>query len=75
MVLTLPEFFKQILNVEAQPSIDDYLPLIASIQDIDQIWAIIKRTTTLAIEQNKEEEIQGKDTFALRKLMEKFFII
>lgn len=71
VIPTLPDFFIKILNVEAQPSIDDYLPLIATIQDINQIWAIIERTTMLAIEQKKQKEIQGKDRFVLRESIEK----
>ena len=61
----LEEFFVQILHVESQPTIDDYLPLIATIQDVDQIWTIIERTTKLAIEQNKQTEIQGKEIISM----------
>lgn len=57
---TLQKFFLEILHIEFQPTIDDYLPLLSTIQDINQIWKIIEIITRLAMEHNKEEEIQRK---------------
>ncbi len=56
----LQRFFLEVLNVESQPTIDDYLPLLSTVQDIDQNWQIIEIITKLTVEQNKQEEVQGK---------------
>lgn len=58
--ITLQQFFLQILQVESQPTIDDYLPLLSTIQSIDNIWQIIDIFTKLAVEQNKQQEVRGK---------------
>ncbi len=57
---TLQAFFLDTLRVEFQPTIDDYLPLLSSVQDMDKIWQIIEIITKLAIEQNKQKEVRGK---------------
>jgi hypothetical protein len=57
----LAPFFLEILHVELQPTIDDYLPLLSTVQDIKQIWQIIEIITKLAIEQNQQQYIRGKE--------------
>jgi hypothetical protein len=34
--------------------------LLSTVQDIDQNWQIIEIITKLTVEQNKQEEVQGK---------------
>lgn len=75
MTSGLEQFFIEILHVESQPTIDDYLPLIATIQDVNQIWIIIERTTKLAIELNKQTEIQGRQNNSKVKIYRKIFLI
>ena len=58
----LQEFFLDALKVELQPTIDDYLPLLSTIQDTD-IWKIIEIITKLAVEQNKQQEVRGKENY------------
>ncbi|CAF2658198.1 unnamed protein product [Rotaria sp. Silwood2] len=54
----LNSFYLNILNVELHPTIDDYLPLLSTDQDINKIWQIIEIITKLAIEQNKQNEVR-----------------
>ncbi|CAF3761406.1 unnamed protein product [Adineta steineri] len=56
----LQSFFLDILHVESQPTIDDYIPLLSTIQDIDKIWQIIEIITKLTVEQNKHKEVREK---------------
>ncbi len=62
----LKVFFLEILQVEFQPRIDDYLPLLSTVEDIDKIWKIIEIITKLAIEQNKQHEVRGKEDLISR---------
>jgi hypothetical protein len=59
----LQRFFLEILQVELQPTIDDYLPLLSTVQDTNKIWQIIEIITQLAIEQNKQQEVRGKESY------------
>jgi len=59
----LQQFFGEILQVESQPTIDDYLPLLSTVQDIDKLWQIIEIITKLAMEQNKQQEVRGKKNY------------
>ena len=65
--------FLEILNVESQPTVDDYLPLISTVQDINQIWEIITLIIQLAVEQNKQVELRGKEVYLKKKEKRKFF--
>jgi hypothetical protein len=56
---TLEQFFVEILHIELQPTTDDYLPLLSTVQDINKIWLIIEIITKLAMEQNKQQEVRG----------------
>jgi len=59
----LQRFFLEILQVELQPTIDDYLPLLSTVQDMNKIWQIIEIITQLAMEQNKQQEVRGKESY------------
>ncbi|CAF4681057.1 unnamed protein product [Rotaria sp. Silwood1] len=56
----LNSFFLKILHVELHPTVDDYLPLLSTEQDINKIWQIIEIITKLAIEQNKQNDVREK---------------
>lgn len=55
------EFFKTILQVKQQPTLDDYLELLSSVGDksLDYIWKCIKVITQLTFAQNKHELVRG----------------
>jgi hypothetical protein len=61
--IVLQAFFLEILQVELQPTIDDYLPLLSTVQDINKIWQIIEIITKLAMEKNKQQEVRGKENY------------
>ncbi len=71
----LQQFFNEVFGVELQPTIDDYLPLLSSIQDSSQIWQIIEIITKLTIEQNKQQEVQGKENFSNKNEKKNFINI
>jgi hypothetical protein len=56
----LTSLFLNVLKVEMQPAVDDYLLLLAAAEDIDKSWKVIEIIAKLAIEQQKELEVQGK---------------
>jgi hypothetical protein len=56
----LKALFVNTLQVECQPSIDDYLPSLTRMNDLKRIWEVIEIITELAIEQHKEDQVQGK---------------
>lgn len=68
----LQNFFSEILQVESQPTIDDYLPLLSTVQDIDKLWQIIEIITKLAVEENKQQEVQGKIIYSKKNYKEKY---
>ncbi|CAF0986825.1 unnamed protein product [Adineta steineri] len=57
---SLSALFLNILAIEHQPSIDDYLSLLSKADEIDQIWKLITILIRIAIEQKKEHELQEK---------------
>ena len=52
-------FFTQTLHVEPEPTIDDYLPSLSTIDDCDRLWTMIEIITELAIKQHKEQDVRG----------------
>ena len=57
----LQQFFVETLQIQAQPTIDDYLPLLSMTEDEDRLWKAIEIITQLAIEQNKQIEVQSQN--------------
>ena len=62
----LTSLFLTVLKVEMQPTVDDYLLLLAAAEDIEKSWKVIEIIAKLAIEQQKELEVQGKIDFGSR---------
>ena len=56
----LTDLFLRTLQVEIQPTVDDYLPLLAAAEDTEKSWRVIEIIAKLAIEQQREVEVQGK---------------
>ena len=53
-------FFTHTLHVEPEPTIDDYLPSLLTIDDCDQLWTMIEIITELATKQHKEQDVRGR---------------
>jgi hypothetical protein len=71
----LQAFFLTILDVQLQPTMDDYLPLLSTLRDHDKIWQIIEIITKLAVEQNKEKEVRGRENYLQKQLRTIFFFV
>lgn len=63
----LASLFLTVLKVEMQPTVDDYLLLLAAAEDIDKTWKVIEIIAKLAFEQQKELEVRGKIDLASRQ--------
>jgi hypothetical protein len=57
----LQSLFLDILGVQLQPTIDDYMPLLSSVNDTDKLWQVIDVITKLTTEQNKHKEVRGNE--------------
>jgi hypothetical protein len=57
----LQKFFLEILQITFEPTIDDYLPLLAQIPNINDIWRLIEVIIRLAFEQNRQIEVKGNN--------------
>ena len=71
----LSSFFRDVLRVEFNPTTDDYLPLLSSVEDINKTWQLIKIITGLAMEQNKQEEVQGKGNCCEENFKRSMFLL
>ena len=55
----LERLFLDIFQVEIEPGIDDYLPLLSKTDNMNKIWTLIGVISKLAKEQNLEEQVRG----------------
>ena len=55
------QFFLQILQVQLEPTLDDYFPLLTQILYINDTWRLIEILIRLTFEQNRQIEIKGND--------------
>lgn len=71
----MQKLFLEILGVESQPAVDDYLSLIQTVQDINQIWMIIGLIITFVVEEKNEVEFRGKRMHLKKTEKESSFLI
>ncbi|CAF1511577.1 unnamed protein product [Rotaria sp. Silwood1] len=55
----LQKFFLEILQITFEPTIDDYLPLLTQITNINDIWRLSEVIIRLAFQQNRQIEVKG----------------
>lgn len=58
--LQLEQLFIDVLQVETQPGIDDYLPLLSKADNLTKSWTLIGIITKLTKEKNLDGELYGK---------------
>ena len=56
----LQHFFLEILHVEVQPDIDDYLPLLSKAGNLTKVWTLIGIITKLTKEKDLNRQLYGE---------------
>ncbi|CAF4895911.1 unnamed protein product [Rotaria sp. Silwood1] len=56
----LQKFFLEILQITFEPTIDDYLPLLTQITNINDIWRLSEVIIRLAFQQNRQIEVKDR---------------
>jgi hypothetical protein len=59
---SLERLLVELLGVEIQSNIDDYIPLLSTIESIDQCWILISILVQLAIKNKQTNDLRGKST-------------
>lgn len=59
----LQSFFLEVLGVEYQPTMDDYIPLLSNVHENDTLWQVIQVATKLTTEQDKHKEVRRMKDF------------